>query len=405
MQKKDLEKSALPDTPGVYFFRDAQKKILYIGKATSLKDRTRSYFASDLIDTRGPHIVKMVEQAKSVTYEAVDSVLEALLLEGRYIKQIKPKYNTRDKDDKSLNYIIITKEEYPRVLFVREKELFHESYANIEIKNSFGPFPSGSHLKEALKIVRKIFPFRDTCMPDAGKPCFNYQIGLCPGVCVGDISKRDYQKNIRNIKSFLNGKRAEVEKRIHKEMKVAATKREFERANELKKTLFALRHINDIALIRNDLPKVFQGRIEAYDIAHMAGRDMVGVMVALEAGRINKGAYRRFKIRSVGSSNDPKALAEVLERRLGHPEWPYPTLIVADGGVAQKRALEKVIRDAGAGIPVVSVVKDEKHKPKNILGDKSVIAKFEREILLANAESHRFALAYHRAKRDVLPKK
>lgn len=403
MIRSDLSKFKLPDSPGVYFFRDSKKRVLYIGKATSLKDRVRSYFSSDLIDSRGLHMVQMVELAKKVTYERTDSVLEALLLEAKFIKQYQPKYNTREKDDKSLNYIIITDEDYPRVLFVREKELFHDSFDGIKVKHSFGPFPHGGALKEALKILRKIFPYRDTCKVSAGKPCFNNQIGLCPGTCVDEISKTDYQRTIRYIKSFLNGKKAKVSKRVKREMLLASKEHKFEKAALLKRTLFSLDHINDVALIRDELPKVYQGRIEAYDIAHTSGTNIVGVMVALESGRTNKSAYRKFKIRSINNSNDTKALAEVLERRLAHPEWQYPTLIVADGGIAQKRSLERVLKDVGVKIPVVSVVKDERHKPKNILGNKSVIAKHENEILLANAESHRFAVAYHRTKRDRLP--
>lgn len=402
MNKSDYEKCKLPPTPGVYFFRDKQDKILYVGKATSLKDRVRSYFARDLIDTRGPHILQMVERATNVTYEETESVLEALLTESRYIKKLKPAYNTRDKDDKSLNYVIITDEEYPRVLVVREKELYHESYRHTKVKHSFGPFPSGYAMKEALKIIRKIFPFRDKCVTHSGRPCFNYQIGLCPGVCVGEISKTEYAKNIRNIRAFLDGKRKEVETRIKKDMKAAASTLEFEKAENLKKQLFSLQHINDLALIRDDLPKIYQGRIEAYDIAHISGKHMVGVMVAIEAGRVKKGAYRRFRIRSVSSAHDTAALQEVLERRLSHSEWQYPTLIVADGGVAQKRAMEKTLREAGVSIPVVSVVKDERHRPKKIVGNKSVIAKHEKGILLANSEAHRFAVAYHRAKRDKI---
>jgi excinuclease ABC subunit C len=400
MRKQDVPSFKLPDTPGVYFFRDARNHILYIGKATSLKDRVRSYFTSDVIDTRGPAIVQMVETATQITFETCASALEALLLEAKYIKKHKPKYNTRDKDDKSLNYIIFTDEEYPRVLPVREKELYHDSFKGVKIKYSLGPFPSGTSLKDALRIVRKIFPYRDKCMPNQGTPCFNKQIGLCPGVCTGEISKREYGKTVRTLRAFLNGKRREVVAQVNRNMKTAAKNLEFERASEYKRTLFALEHINDIALIRDDLPKIFQGRVEAYDIAHTSGKEMVGVMVAVESGRVNKGAYRRFKIRSVDSSNDPKALSEVLERRLAHTEWRYPTLIVADGGVAQKRALQRVLKDAGVEIPVVAVVKDERHKPKNILGNKSTIVKHEREILLANAEAHRFAVAYHRAKRD-----
>ena len=115
--------STLPDGPGVYFFLDARKKILYIGKATSLRSRVRSYFAADLHRSRGPLIVEMVKKAASIEWRATDSVLEALILEANLIKRHKPKHNTDLKDDKSWNYVVVTKEDFPRVLLVRGKEL------------------------------------------------------------------------------------------------------------------------------------------------------------------------------------------------------------------------------------------------------------------------------------------
>jgi len=151
MELKDLKKFNLPETPGIYFFLGQGKKILYIGKATSLKDRVKSYFVSDL--NRSPLILKMVDEAIAIQFEETDSVLEALMLEVSLIKTHKPKYNTREKDDKSFNYIIITKETYPSVLKVRAKSL---PFFDKQIKYKFGPFPHGGELNEALKIIRKI---------------------------------------------------------------------------------------------------------------------------------------------------------------------------------------------------------------------------------------------------------
>jgi len=414
MKSQDLKKYNLPMAPGVYFFVGSKGKILYIGKATSLNSRVKSYFNKDISKSRGPIITRMLEEAKSVDFKESDSVLEALILEAVLIKKHKPKYNTKEKDDKSHNYIVITDEDFPRVLLVRGRELLGTPSTKWEVKYFFGPFPRGSILKDALKIIRKIFPFRDKCTPGAGKPCFNNQIGLCPGVCTGEISEKDYRKIISNLKLFLEGKKVTLIKKLEREMRALAKKQEFEKASKIKKTIFALKHIQDIALIKNnyETDKILKDRgrtsiirIEGYDVAHISGTNMVGVMVALEDGEPQKNEYRKFKIKGVSGVSDTASLSEVLERRFGHPEWQYPRLIVVDGGKAQKNAAEKVLKKLGIEIPVLSVVKNERHKPKGILGTKDLIKKYEKEILFASSESHRFALSYHRQKREVLVKK
>ena len=207
MQSQHLKKQRLPDAPGVYFFK-LGKEILYIGKATSLKDRVKSYFSKDLIATRGPLIVDMVFKADKIDFIKTNSVLEALILENNLIKKHLPKYNTKEKDDKSYSYIVITKEEYPRVLIVRGKELkLGLPYA---VRSQFGPYPNASQLRESLSIIRKIFTYRDKCEPNQTKPCFNYQIGLCPGTCFNLISSKDYLKIIKNIELFLSSDRKSV---------------------------------------------------------------------------------------------------------------------------------------------------------------------------------------------------
>lgn len=416
-----------PDTPGVYFFRarasrtrgdvGSTSRILYIGKATSLRDRVRSYFSNDIFETRGPKIVGMLGECTDVTFEKTDSVLEALLLEAHLIKKYQPEYNTKEKDNKSFYYVVITKEDFPRVLLVRGRDILvgalgGKKKIDYTIAHSFGPFPSGQTLRDALGLIRKIFPFRDKCIPckhspvpgtgEECKPCFNRQIGLCPGVCTGEISKEAYNTTIKHIVQFLGGEKKAILKDLAKRMKVLAKEHKFEEAGQLKKQIFALTHIHDVSLIKEEsfeakAPSGF--RIESYDIAHMSGQNMVGVMTVLEDGHIEKGEYRKFKIQHNTGADDTKALKEVITRRLGHSEWRLPNLIVVDGGVAQKKAVEKVLHENMVGIPVVSVVKDERHKPKEILGYKKYL-KFEKEILLANAEAHRYAIGFHTTLRN-----
>ena len=332
MKREDLQNYDIPDTPGVYKFLGVRKKLLYIGKATSLQSRVRSYFSQDLIKTRGPLLVKMLDEARNIEWIETDSVLEALLLENRLIKEKQPPYNTKEKDDKSYNHIIITDEQFPRVLLVRERDLLKNGIAKFgSITHTFGPFPQGSKLKEALKIVRKIFPYRDTCTPGiqgVSDPCFNRQIGLCPGVCSGDISARAYALRIRHIALFLAGDKPQLQKTLMHDMTTASKKQDFETAARLRNQLRALEHINDVAIMSaGTQTHKTKERIEAYDVAHISETARVGVMVVVQNGVPQKDAYRLFNIKTK-ARGDIAALSELLERRFKHTEWTIPDMVV-----------------------------------------------------------------------------
>jgi excinuclease ABC subunit C len=451
MNSQKFKKTKLPDLPGVYQFKKG-KEILYIGKATSLRDRVRSYFSADLINTRGPIIAEMAEKAEKIDFIKTDSVLEALILEANLIKKHQPKYNTDLKDDKSFNYVVFTDEQFPRILIVREKDLFIQA-TSYHLQASFGPFPHGFELKEALKIIRRIFPFRDKCVPIKEKPlalrslsqpsvalreggggagCFNRQIGLCPGVCSGDISAKEYGKTIKNLKLFFNGKKKAIIKNLEKEMRNCAGSQNFEKAGEIKKQIFALKHIHDIALIKNTDSRarpndclVGRGlkrglkqiessttinesicdypcfRMEAYDVAHISGTSAVGVMVVFEEGEAKKSDYRKFKIKIARGGDDVGSLGEILKRRFGHKEWPFPDVIIVDGGEAQKKVAEEILKKFGIkNIEIIAVTKNDKHKPVSFLGDSKFILECKETILRVNGEAHRFAVAYHRRLRN-----
>jgi excinuclease ABC subunit C len=398
MEKEYIQNKKLPDSPGVYFFLGKNKKILYIGKATSLRDRVKSYFSTDIEFVRSPLIKKMTEEAVSLDYKETKSVLEALLLEADLIKKFSPPYNTKEKDDKSFYSIVITEEDFPVVKLIRSKDLHTLSP---EPKASFGPFASPTQLKSALKIIRKIFPFRDEkCKLHAKRPCFNYSIGLCPGTCIGVIEKSCYAKRIKRLSLLLSGNVSSVIKDLTKDMKKLATEKEFEAAKILRDKVYALEHIQDIALIQSDRETKESVRIESYDIAHFGGKDMVGVMTVVTDGMTDKAEYKKFIIKNFSSSNDTGALKEILERRFSHPEWTLPQVIVVDGGPLQLSVAERVVASFGPSIKAVSVVKDEKHRPRDILGDKVAGEKYKKEILLSNAEAHRFAIAFHKKKRN-----
>jgi excinuclease ABC subunit C len=257
-----------------------------------------------------------------------------------------------------------------------------------------------------MKIVRRIFPYRDAkCIPGAGRPCFNRQIGLCPGVCTGEISEENYAQTVKNIKLFFSGKSKFLIKELKKQMAAAADLHEFERASQIKYQIEALRHVNDIALIKRErIEEAGKAtyRIEAYDISHISGTSIVGVMTVVEDGEVQKNDYRKFNIRGQRGADDTKALREILRRRLRHNEWPYPDLIVVDGGKNQLNAARLELFDAKIKIPVVGVVKDLKHKPKDIIGPSELAKKHEKSILLANSESHRFAINFFRKKSGIM---
>lgn len=401
MKKSDLKKFKLIKDPGVYFFMKG-KEILYIGKATNLTDRVKSYFSKDLIEKRGPMILDMVTQATSIKQCKTDSVLEALILESNLIKKHQPKYNTKEKDNKSFNYVCITNEDMPKVLIKRGRNLKMIQEKELSVyKKTFGPFPSGTQLKEAMKIIRRIFPYVDEQSVKKNNSEFYLQLGLSPNIKNREIDVISYRKNIKNLVLFFQGKKKDIIKNLKKEMMYFAKNREFEKANEIKKKIFALNHINDIALIKSDTVDSHSSnyRIEAYDVAHMSGKNMVGVMVVLENQELNKKEYKKFIIKTVGVANDPKSLSEVLERRFSHEEWRSPDLIVVDGGMIQMNAVNKVLSKLRFKIPIVSVLKDERHKAKAILGDNKIIEKNKKNILLANTESHRFAIAFHKQRR------
>lgn len=452
MNIKDFNKLKPPQTPGVYFFKKG-RTILYIGKATSLRDRVRSYFNDDLIKTRGRLLVDMVTHADTILYEQTDSVLEAFIQESTLIKKHQPRYNTKEKDNKSFNYVVITKEDFPRILVMRGRDLEksidpHTLQSEEGVKmltytytDIFGPYPFGAELREAMKLIRRIFPYRDTCTPytgssyiagkiDAdgahiigrevgkGKQCFNRSIGLCPGVCTGEISKKEYAHNIKNIRLFFKGKKQALQTALTQQMKAYAQVHEFEKAGEVKRTLYALTHIQDISMIKKTSSSVVAEktaggfRIEAYDIAHLSGKDMVGVMVVMEGGEYAKNQYKKFTIRSVKQSDDTGALREMLTRRLRHTEWPLPQLFVIDGGKAQINAVENVLTEHNIkGVGLVSVVKDDTHKAREFLYSEAYpapattsngpdMAFFDNgDIVSVNQECHRFAIAFHKKRR------
>lgn len=398
-----------PETPGVYLMRNSVGGILYIGKAANLRRRVSSYFLSAGGRSYDYRIQKMVSEIRSIDYEKTDTALEALILEADLIKKYQPPFNVLEKDDKSFLFVEITKEAFQRVMLVRGKEKKATNGVH------YGPFVSGANIREALRILRRIFRWNmhpPGVVGTLSKPCFDYQIGLCPGTCVGSISKREYARTVRATKLIFEGKKGRIIKLFEKEMNHASKTLEFEKAAKLRGQIFSLKHIQDVALIRDSdfgfhvVPFEFS-RIEGYDISNISGDSAVGSMVVFTNGKPNIEQYRKFKIKTFETANPARAaggdvgmLKEVFRRRFRHNEWPLPTLIFVDGGKGQVNAAHEIINEAGFRIPIVGIAKGVTRKKIEFIG---AIPKGieERVLIRVRDEAHRFAISYHRALRGA----
>jgi excinuclease ABC subunit C len=399
----------LPETPGVYKMKDSDGNIMYVGKAGNLRRRVGSYFER-------PHDVRiqtLVAKIKKIDIEQTDTALEALILEAELIKTLTPPFNVREKDDKSFLFIEIPKEKFPRVLLVRGKGTIASSTGT---GKQFGPFTSASSVREAMRILRRIFPWSTHMSEEVGtfkRPCFNYELGLCPGTCVGLVSQEDYGKTIDRLKLFLEGKKKAVLKSLEKDMKEQSKKQEFEKADKLRRQIFALQHIRDIALIADNETLMIGTsalksgyRIEGYDISNISGTSAVGSMVVFEDGEANKNEYRKFKIKSIFQPNDVGMLKEVLERRFAHADasegsedrWAMPDLILVDGGLAQVNMARRVLLQAQLKIPILGIAKGPRRDRNDIIG---LIPKgvYKETLVKVRDEAHRFAIGYHRVLR------
>lgn len=420
----------LPPAPGIYIFRGEAGQSIYVGKALNLRARVKSHFRPP----KGLFKKDLLrEQTSSVDYIAVESEIEALLLEANLIKKFQPKYNTRLKDDKSYLYIKITAaDDFPKVLTARREKLPGVKY--------FGPFPSARTVRNTLKALRNIFPYCNCNfrLCQKKKSCFYVELGLDAGACLGLVGKNEYRQMIRRLIFLLEGKREKVLLELGKLMVAAAQKEDFEKAQALKKQILGIEYLTRpvtspqiyledpeyLAKKRQEgllalwkllsLGKVPQ-RIECFDISDIHGREATGSMVVFQKGEPDKSQYRRFRVRLEGKPNDIAMMKEVISRRLGHSEWPMADLIVVDGGKGQVSGALDVFAQAGLQIPVIGLAKKLEeiivakkqwsNLPRRPAGE--TMKQFTVFRLPSNSpalhllqalrdEAHRFALTYHR---------
>ncbi|MDO8302106.1 MAG: GIY-YIG nuclease family protein, partial [Sedimentisphaerales bacterium] len=271
----------LPLTSGVYLMKDKDGRVIYIGKAVSLRKRVQSYFRKKPVGVEGYalKLEKLVSDILSIDHIPTSSEAEALILEASLVKQHKPKFNSDLLDDKSYPLIQITNEEFPRVSIERPR-VRNPKYTY------YGPYVSAGLIREALNIIRRIFFFR-TCQPFPNKECLDYHIGLCSAPCIGKISKEDYAKNIRNVRWILEGKKDELYQKMTEEMQQLSKEKKYEEAVKMRDQLRALGALysgtQDVNYFKEaeqlqralDLPRLPE-RIETLDISNIMGQYAVG---------------------------------------------------------------------------------------------------------------------------------
>ncbi len=335
----------IPNKPGIYYFKNNKGKIIYIGKALSLKPRVKSYFQNKHQDQK---TINLVNDITTLDYLVVNSEIEALLLEAKLIKEHQPQYNIQHKDGKRYLYIAILLSPFPRINIVRRIDL------NEKIDAYFGPFPSGASAKEVLKIIRRIFPFC-SCKKPPKKQCFYAHLNLCPGI--ENLNSPEYKKNITRIKKFLNGQTKTLIKSLEIEMRKESKAQNYEEAKLLRDKIQAITYVTQswkrVPSDRQNTTKTLKElrkliikhqrvdpltltKIEGYDVSNLGKNIIVGSMVSFLNAQPDKSLYRKFNIKIFQpTQNDTAGIKQIITRRLKHQEWLYPQLILVDGGKAQ----------------------------------------------------------------------
>jgi excinuclease ABC subunit C len=404
-----LAQKEIPTLPGVYIFLDEKGKTLYVGKAKNLRSRIKSYFlrVEELRKSRSEAISQMVGKINQIKTYPVDSEIEAILLESELINKQKPKYNSRQKDDKSFYLIKIDKKSYPSVQLIRSR--------NVDLRNKnaiyFGPYYSGDLVKRALKMLRKIFPFANCSQAKFSRQtkleraCLYGDLNLCLSPCTNVESENLEQLGF--LVDFLRGNKRKIIKNLEKKMSDLSKEEKYEEAKILRDKIFALEHLNRYPVGIKDSFFDFQNfahfpRIEAYDISNIGGDFAVGAMTVASLGKIDKKEYKKFKIKTVREQNDIAMTVEVIKRRLKN-NWPRSNLIVIDGGVAHLKSVLAILSKTDTKIPIVSIAKGFDRKKNEFYYSSSDLAKYfegnhdlRKLIIQLRDEAHRFSIEYYR---------
>ena len=416
----------LPTGPGLYFMKSKKDKVLYIGKANSLRSRVASYFqpGTDLINTRGPHIAEMTEKVVIIDYLETVNEVDAVLKEARLIKDIRPPYNTDLIDDKTFPYLeITTGDDFPGIYITRTPR---EKGSRL-----FGPFIGSFDLRQTLVVLQKIFKFR-TCKLDISaddakrrffRPCILYSIKQCTAPCAALIEQKKYRKITTDLTRFLKSKRSTVIRQWQKKMEEASQKMQYEEAAVFRDRIRLIEKLDKRGTPEENVqPEVFASDptealeqlqkcmecsepiriIEGIDIAHIQGSEAVGSLVKFIDGKPFRSGYRRFKIKTIKGIDDYAMIAEVVKRRYKYAlkgEELWPDLVLIDGGLGQLHAAEAALDEMNA--PTLNVASLAKRDEEIYVRGKVVPLKLARTspalklLQYVRDESHRFAQHYH----------
>lgn len=433
--------SALPDSPGVYLMKDAKGIVLYVGKAKSLRSRVSSYFQPSA--DHEPRIAAMVEQVEDFETLQADSEVDALLMESRLIKDIQPRYNAREKDDKSFTVLGISQDPYPYIFLTREMDVLARQRAMAgggtyvpagepEKATFIGPFTHSGQLRAALKVFQRIFRFR-TCTIDIQedddkrrffRPCLLWNIGRCTAPCADKIPRDAYVEDIRNFRRMMGGAKRDILKEMKARMKGHSDAKEYELAAVVRDQIQAIEQLRDhqdledsletdlipldpvksVDDLRELLGMEFRPRvIEGTDISHLQGTDSVGSLVSFVDGVPFKSGYRRYKIKTVDQIDDYASIKEVVLRRftrLKNEEAAFPDVLMIDGGQGHLNAALAALEQAGVRPPLT--VGLAKHEGDHLwLAGRAAPIRPDlhrpgfRLLQYVRDEAHRFAQNYH----------
>jgi excinuclease ABC subunit C len=402
--------------------KDAQGRVLYVGKAKNLRNRAGHYFTkAGREEQRTRDLVALIAD---VDYVQADTEVDALLLEARLVKDIQPRFNVDLKDDKTFPYLQIRiREDFPRVEFTRSPRR-----KGVKL---YGPFTSAKSLRAAIQVLQRIFQFR-TCKLDIDaddqrwrwfRPCILHNIQQCTAPCNFRVSKEDYRRQIKSLILVLEGKKARLIGRLEREMQQASAALQFERAARIRDEIQALQNLNLRGQVDKDVqPEVFQidpkrglkglrkilglrdvpRSIEGVDIAHLGGDETVAALVSFIDGLPFKPGYRRYRIRSIQGVDDFASIREIVTRRfrrLSAEEEVFPDVLLIDGGKGQLNAALESFRLLHIEPPcLISLAKQEEeiYRP----GDAEPLRLSRHSAALrllqyVRDEAHRFAQHYH----------
>ena len=408
IQFSDLIENS-PNAPGVYKMYDAEGNLLYVGKAKNLFNRLRQYLDISKLE---PHKQVMRTLVTRVDWEITATESDALILEQKLIKTLKPKYNIMLTDGKMYPMLALTKHEYPRLLKFRGKIS--------QKRDVYGPYPSVYALNETIKTIQKVCKLRtctDTFMHNRTRPCLLYQIGRCSAPCV--ITQNNYSENVQLARKILTGDSEPIIADLTKEMKKYSEKMDFESAAICRDKIAALTHTSNRGIQRNrahsanfdwqesvkNLEQWLNIKIDCagvFDNSHLFGKNPVGAMITFGHNGFIKSGYRHFKLRDAArAGNDIAMMQEFVSRAT--ERGPKLDLIIVDGGQAQWNIAHKT----APNIPILGVTKGEVRNGDEhfIMPDGKIsrdIPKDSKLFLLLRAvrdEAHRFVITFHRTVR------